>query len=335
MSEAEKQPKEAVARRKAWLFSKSDRPGLSDFTAGGARRKAFQKYWVTDNFWNVINLVGHYGIKLLPMDVATAFGARLGLFAIPRYHKKAEKRARATIRQLRPDLTPAEQEALFKENCRSQGRLMTEFSIVNRIAKHPERVTVHGLEIIEKAVSEGPTIIIGMHLGNWEIGPILLQKINVSPYAFYVPPAGRAKAWIAERVRRKAGLRFLPLGMHSIRPAMKVLKAGGVVSHFCDEGFGTVIRGPFFGREPHLEGNFAFVTRLARMTGATICPWYNIRKDGFRFEAQVLPSIKLPPEEKPGARAMEDILLLNATIEPVIRAHLDQWYFLDNTLRPK
>jgi KDO2-lipid IV(A) lauroyltransferase len=27
--------------------------------------------------------------------------------------------------------------------------------------------------------------------------------------------------------------------------------------------------------------------------------------------------------------------LLNDTIEPVVRAHLDQWYFLDNALRPQ
>lgn len=323
-----------VSRRRAWIFSRADRPGLADFFAGGARRTAFLRYWVQDNLWNAANLLGHFSMKLLPMDACSAFGARLGVYAIPRYHKKAEKRARDTIRQLRPDLSKEAQEALLIENCKAQGKLMTEFSVVNRIAKHPERLTLHGLEIIEQAVKEGPTIIVGLHLGNWEIGPIILQRIGVSPHAFYVPPVGRAKAWIAERVRTMAGLRFLPPGFQGVRPAVKILREGGVVSSFCDEGFNTVIRGPFFGRPPHMEGNIALVIRLARMTGATICPWYNIRTEGFRFEAHALPPIKLPPEEKPGARALEDMLLLNAAIEPVVRAHLDQWYFLDNSLRP-
>ncbi|MCL4853406.1 MAG: hypothetical protein KJZ78_18785, partial [Bryobacteraceae bacterium] len=55
---------------------------------------------------------------------------------------------------------------------------------------------------------------------------------------------------------------------------------------------------------------------------------------GFRFEAHALPAITLPPETRPGERLVEDMQLLNAAIEPVVRAHLDQWYFLDSALRP-
>ncbi|WP_175551998.1 lysophospholipid acyltransferase family protein [Pararhizobium antarcticum] len=333
MTQGGKPSKSEISRRKAWIFSQADRPGLADLFAGGLRGRAFRRYWVTDNFWNGVNLLGFFGMKLLPMDVCSAIGARLGLFAIPRFYKAGEKRARDTIRQLCPEKTAEEQDALFRENCRMQGRLMTEFSVVNRIAKHPERITLHGIDIIDKAVREGPTIIVSMHLGNWEIGPILLQRINVSPHSFYLPPNGRAKAWIAERVRRKAGLQFLPPGFQGVRPAMKILKNGGVINAFCDEGFGGVIRGPLFGREPHMEGNLALVVRLARATGATICPWYNLRTEGFRFVGYALPAIKLPHEETPGARTVDDILLLNAALEPVVRAHLDQWYYLDNALR--
>ena len=323
---------EGLTRRKAWFFSSGDRPGLSALFAGGEARQRFLTYWVKDNLWNAAHLLGHYSLKLLSMDAVSAFGGWLGRFAIPRFHKVAVHRARATVRTLRPDLTEAECEALVAENQRSQGRIMTEFSVVTRMIAHPERIRYEGLEIIEQAVRAGPTIIVGLHLGNWEIGPILLQKINVSPHTFYVPPTERAKAWIARRVRTKAGVQFLPPGFQGVRPAVKVLQKGGVVSAFCDEGFRGVIRGPFFDRPPHMEGNIALIIRLARMTNATICPWYNIRTEGFRFEARALDPIRLPPEEKPGERFLEDMLHLNAAIEPVIRAHLDQWYFLDSSL---
>lgn len=307
---------DSLSRRRAWLFVSGERPALSAFLAGGNDRRRFLRYWVHDNLGNLVDVLGHYALKLLPMDAVSALGARLGRFAMPRFHKVAEQRARETIRRLRPDLPEAEREALLIENQKSQGRIMMEFSVVNRIAKHPNRLQHHGLDIIENAVRSGPTIIVGLHLGNWEIGPIILQRINVSPHAFYVPPTARGKAWIAERVRRRAGLQFLPPGLEGVRPAAKILRNGGVVSAFCDEGFGGVIRGPFFDRAPHVHGNIALVVRLARMTGATICPWYNIRKDGFRFEARALP----------------DMLLLNGAIEPIVRAHLDQWYFLDSAL---
>ncbi|OOG75961.1 hypothetical protein B0E45_03355 [Sinorhizobium sp. A49] len=326
---------ERITKRKAWTFASEERPSLGDALSGREGLRAFWRYWVTDNLWNLAHLSGHFGMKLLPMDACSNLGAALGLFAMPRFHKVASRRAQETIRALRPDLNEAEQQELFRENCRAQGRLMTEFSVVNRLQNNRDRLTFHGLDIIDDAVKAGPVIIVGMHLGNWEVGPTVLQRINVHPHAFYLPPRGRAKAWIAERVRSKAGLRFLPPGAEGIRPAIKILKNGGVVSTFCDEGFGGFIRGPFFDRKPHLEGNLAIAVRLARMTGATICPWYNLRTEGFRFECRALTPIKLPPEERPGARQLDDILMLNNTIEPVIRANLDQWYFLDNSLRPE
>ncbi len=332
MATDDKAPDMKAAKRKAWVYAEEQRPAFADWLAGGDRRKRFVRYWFSDNVWNLLHLAGHFGLKLLPMDACSAFGARLGVFAIPRFHKVAEKRTRATIAALCPHLGPAEQEALFIENCRAQGRIMTEFSAVNRLAKHPERIEVHNMEWVLDAAKRGPVIFVGMHLGNWEIGPIVLQRAGLVPYINYTPPPGRAKAWISERVRRKNGLNFLPPGLEGIRPAVRVLKKGGIVSAFCDEGVSGKIRGPLFGRKPHLEGNLAMTVRLARMTGATICPWYNLRTDGFRFEAYALPPIVLPPETKSGERLLDDIQLLNDVIEAVIREHLDQWFFLDNAL---
>ncbi len=328
-------PQEPIAKRKAWTFTEEGVPGLTDALAGGDRLRAFQRYWISDNLWNLANLAGHFGMKMLPMDACSRLGAALGLFAVPRFHKVAAQRARATIQHLRPDLDASQQEALFRENCRAQGRLMTEFSVINRLQRCPERLKADSLARIRDAAKEGPVITVGMHLGNWEAGTIAIRSFGLQPYASYVPPKGRAKAWIAERVRTKAGLRFLPPGAEGIRPALRVLKNGGVVSMFCDEGFAGMIRGPFFGRKPHQEGNIAVAIRLARMTGATICPWYCLRTDDFRFEFEALEPIRLPAEDRPNARILDDMLLLNNAIEPIVRAHLDQWYFLDNALRPQ
>ena len=321
-----------LSRRKAWRVKPVDRPGLGSILTDRINLKHFFHYWISNNLWNALHLIGHYSLKLLPMDTASAFGARLGQYAIPRFHKIAEVRARATIQRLSPHLTEPEQEALLQENQRSQGRIMTEFSVINRIADHPERLQYFGLEKIEEAARKGPVILAGMHLGNWEIGPIITRSIGLEVHTFYVPPTEGGKAWIAERVRRKNGVRLLPLGQQGMRPALKILQRGGVISTFCDEGFEGRIRGPFFDRKPHIEGNIALIVRLARLTGATICPWYNIRTDGFRFVAHALEPIILPPKSNTGNQLLEDMLMLNAAIEPVVRAHLDQWYFLDSGL---
>lgn len=328
-------PPAPLAKRKAWAYRRPEVPGLSALLGNSQARKAFYRYWIEDNIWNVLNLIGHFGIKLLPMDACSRLGAIFGPFAVRRFHPVAERRARATIANLRPDLSEAEQDALFLENCRNQGRLISEFSALPRLRKHPERMKAHNAEWLDwaaDAARQGPVIFVSMHLGNWEIGPLILSRIGLRPYISYTPPHGRAKAWIADRVRRGNGLNFLPPGLEGIRPMVKLLKQGGVVSMFCDEGFDGRIRGPLFGRPPNLEGNLALAVRLARMTGAPIYTWYNLRTDDLRFVATGLAPLHLPPEDKPGARLKEDILLLNSMIEPVVLAHLDQWYFLDNEL---
>ncbi|WP_117194133.1 lysophospholipid acyltransferase family protein [Rhizobium terrae] len=321
-----------LAKRKAWKFMAPEAPPLSHLFGNGDQRRQFRRYWVTGTLVNALDLAVHFGLKLFTMDACSNFGARIGTFSIPRYHRVAARRGRDTLARLVPEKSQEEREAILRKNWEAQGRIMTEFSVVNRLLGDLDRITLHNFERLVDSVRQGPTIIVGMHLGNWEIGPTILHAEGIRPYANYTPPKGRAKAWISARVRQKGGLNFLPPGTQGVRPSVKVLKEGGVISMFCDEGVSGKIRGPLFGRKPHLEGNLAVAVRLARMTGARIAPWYNIRTEGFRFDAFFLPAVVLPPEDKPGARLAEDILLLNSVIEPVILEHLDQWYFLDNSL---
>ena len=329
---AEQQKKLEAKKRQAWVYTPPEQPPLGDlFSTAERRRKAF-RYHITGNLQNLADLALHFGLKALPTDLCSSIGAALGSFVIPRWHKGAVKKAKKNLKRLLPHASEEERDAILKRNWENQGRLMTEFSIIGRLAKPSKRVIWHNVDLIVEAQRKGPVIMVGLHLGNWEIlGPKLVE-LGFKPSANYTPPSGRARAWIADRVRIKLGYRLMPPGKDGIRPAVKILRDGGVISLFCDEGFAGKIRGPFLGKPPHLEGNLAIAVRLARMTQATICPGYILRKQGANFEAFALPPIVLPPETVPGERLIDDVVLLNSVIEPVIRAHLDQWYFLDNAL---
>ncbi len=330
MTEADRQP--TLSKRKAWRFVSPSAPRLAALFGNAAERRAFLRYWMTDNFWNGLHIATFYALRLMPMDVVSRFGAALGRFAIPRFHTVAAGRARATMEALRPAGSDQERNSRFDAYCAAQGRLMTEFAVVNRIARHPERLIVKDVEVVIDAAKRGPLIMVGMHLGNWEIGPIVMRRIGLQPYAMYVPPAGRAKAWLAARVRNKAGLRFIPPGAQGVRPALSILKSGGVVSIFCDEAFGGRIRGPFFGRPPHLEGNLGLAVRLARMTGATLCPWYIERGEDFRFTLQFLRPIRLPKVAPGPDDLMRDVKMLSEVLEPVIADNAVDWFFVDSML---
>lgn len=204
-----------------------------------------------------------------------------------------------------------------------------EFSIVSRLGRTPERVIRHNLHHVTDAQARGPVILTALHIGNWELLAPLVVNSGIPFSTTYMPPRQRARAWIADRVRRSSGVALLPPGKDAIRPSLSLLKAGGTVCYFCDEAFGGWIRGPLFGRPPHLEGNLATVVRLARISGARICPVYVVRETGAWFSVHALPAIELAPGR---GDVVEDVLQLNAAIEPVVRAHLDQWYFLFDSL---
>lgn len=322
---------QAPAKRQAWIYQRPEAPPLGDLFRGGDKGRAARKYHLSDNLMNGIDLAVHFGLKLLPASACSAIGAGLGNFVMPRWHQGALRKARRNLERLLPDVSEEERETILKRNCENQGRVMTEFSIIPRLARSP-RVTWHNEGVIKKAYEKGPVIIVGLHLGNWEIMAPKLIDMGFRPSANYTPPNGRARAWIAEQVRLRLGYGLMPPGKDGIRPALNILKNGGMISIFCDEGVAGKIRGPFLGRAPHLQGNLAIAVRLARMTGATLCPMHTLRRNGVHFDGYALPPVVLPPEDKPGNRLTEDVILLNAAIEPVIRAHLDQWYFLDCSL---
>ncbi|WP_349436346.1 lipid A biosynthesis lauroyl acyltransferase [Pararhizobium sp. A13] len=323
---------ERDSSRKVWVYAPRRAPPLSDVWRGGKARRAFISHWIGGTLQNAFDLAMFYAMKLLPADACSALGAKLGLFSLPRWHKGAVKKARVNLARLLPNAGDTERDALMVRNWENQGRLMTEFSVVNRMAKDGKRVTLHGEESIIDAARQGPLILMGLHTGNWELIWSIVHRLGIDAALNYAPPNSPARHWIARRVRQQAGISLLPPGKTAVRPALKRLQDSGTIIVFCDEGLRGKIRGPFLGRKPHADGNLALVARLARLTGARICPVYTLRTGGAQFSFHALPAISLPPEERSGARLMEDVVLLNSVIEPVIRDHLDQWYFLDNAL---
>ncbi|WP_455269732.1 lysophospholipid acyltransferase family protein [Rhizobium herbae] len=318
--------------RKAWVYAPRKAPPLVDAWRDPKARKVFFSYWISGTAQDVFDLVMFYGMKLLTPDACSALGAKLGRFSLPRWHKGAVRKTQTNLDRLMPGASQAERDALMMRNWENQGRLIAEFSVVNRMAADPARVCTQGTEHLIEAARHGPLILMGLHTGNWELIWSIVSRLGIDAALNYAPPTGRARHWIARHVRWQAGIALLPPGKSAVRPALKRLQQGGTVIIFCDEGLRGKIRGPFLGRKPHADGNLALVARLARSTGARICPVYTLRENGAKFAFHALPAIELPHEEGPVTRLAADIALLNTAIEPVIRAHLDQWYFLDNAL---
>ncbi len=217
--------------------------------------------------------------------------------------------------------------ATFSDNI---GRLMGEFATIDRLID-AGRVEIVGREHAEAVRANGRTIFQLLHLGNWEIIFDAVGRFAGPATLIYDPPANPLHHAIARETRARFGIEGVPPGVVAARRALKALQADTPLILAGDEAKGGIAMAPLFGRAPHLKGNLAVAARLARATGAGIVTCYVVRLGRrSRFRLTFLPRFVLP--EAAGS-VEDDVAILNARIEPIIRANLAQWYYLDDDMR--
>ncbi len=315
--------------RKPYVWTPPEVPGWANLWAGGARRQAFLGYWRGAGLQDLADFALHAVLRVLPIDLCSAIGGALGRFVGPRFHKDAVGRARANLKRIDPTLTEAQVEARILSHFDNAGRVMAEFSILHRLVKSG-RITVENEAAVLRRHAEGPLLLVSCHTGNWEALGALMASLGMQWSAVYTPPGTRAQQVIAERVRQQFGVHMLPPGKPGVRPTIRTLEAGGTVSMFCDEVHHGRVMAPFFDRPPHLDGNLAIALRFARLTGAQVFVGHGVRLKGARFHVTCTDPVALPSHTNPDATLLEDVIALNAILEPIIRANCGQWYFLDN-----
>lgn len=270
----------------------------------------------------------------LPTDVVSDIGARMALARGPTVYREAHERSLANLKRLRPELSDEQRQVMAMSRWDNIGRLMTEFAVLERLMREG-RVTIEGQEHLAaaRAVANGRgMIMLGLHLGNWEVCSPAMASLGLEVTAFYEPPVSRSRDKISRAVRARLGVELVAPEQADVRPAIRALAAGKHLGVFGDESPHGKVRAPFFGRPADIGGNLANIVRFARRTGSVILPGYVLRAHKARFRGFFLPPIVLAEEPTPGALLLEDVGRLNGIIEPLIRAHADQWYYLHDVL---
>ncbi len=321
-------------KRGAWNYKKKSLPAISSLLQSSAERRRFFREWISKPFGYFMDLLGHFVLKLLPIDMCSNLGAFLGRVVMKSKYKSAVVNMRRNLEIILPDASVEERETILTQNCENLGRLMTEFSVLTRICRDEKRVKIVGLEEVLLAKQNSPIVLIVLHLGNWEVLSSISKKIGMPFHTFFLPLDNPVERWVTARVRKKLGANLLPEGMMGVGPALQILKQGGVVSLLCDEAFAGEIRGPLFGRPAHLKGNLALAARLARRTGAQLCILNTVRQQAANFECQFSPVITLPGQHdaRVETEMLNDVQFLNNLVEPIVKRHVEQWYYLHEQL---
>lgn len=177
-------------------------------------------------------------------------------------------------------------------------------------------------DIIERKV---PTILLGPHLGNFDLFGMSLTWLGLRPYVLSFPnPTNAYKA--QNRIREAVGMSVHPISFSSFREAKKALKDGYCVVTGLDrplpEGEEAKYRPRFFGRETALP---VFYGRLALETDAAVRVACGVRReDGYYFVDATDPI----PMEKRADLVEENVLNAESVLrltEEFIRGAPSQW----------
>jgi lauroyl/myristoyl acyltransferase len=180
--------------------------------------------------------------------------------------------------------------------------------------------------IVEGRLRGKGVLLLTAHLGNWEVGGLMLAQMKQPIHVVLVPDIFPG----VERQRRKL---HEACGVVEIRvdrsfvPTLAVLRAlshNGIVAMQGDRDFdNTGVAVPFFGREAYFPRG---PLRVAMASGATVLPSFIVRMPDGRYRAIVEEPLVVESGEDRDASLRRNLERYVAILERYVREYPDQWY---------
>lgn len=293
------------------------KPGKFGVDPGG--RPRFRAAFLGPKFWPTwARLLGLRLTLLLPRPWVMAAGGWLG-DALRRRNAKRRRIAEVNLRLCFPQLTDAARAELLREHFRAYGRSVLDMALVlwarparvDRWCKLPQRDQLRAL------LARGPVIVVAYHQTALDLGGGIVARVHpcVSMMKRDRNPLVTWQLWRGRAHLDRANIRVL-MRDEGLRPLVRDLRAGRLCFFIPDEDFGLSrhsVFAPFFGVP---TATLTVVSRLAKLTGATVLPSATVldAKSG-RYEMILGDALA----DFPSADAAADAAALNRAMEALIR----------------
>jgi len=266
----------------------------------------------------------------LPWSLQYALGCGLGnlLFMLG---KRRRHIADTNLRACFPELNDKQRIQLTKAHFRSVGVSLFEFGMawwasdntLNRLAH------VHGMEHLQQALDKGNgVILLSAHFTCLELAGRLLSlfapfhimyRANENPVVEYFMQKNRALHF-NKAIRR-----------NDVRNMIKSLKGGHAVWYAPDQNF-TQKNSVFVDFFNVPAATNTATSRLAKMSGAAVVPFFPIRRaDGRSYDLTILPAL----EDFPGDNPTDDATRINQLIEEQVRLAPEQYLWVHRRFKSR
>jgi KDO2-lipid IV(A) lauroyltransferase len=285
--------------------------------------------------WTVILLIKlMFAVtRLMPLVWARALGRIVGAGL---YHCNQRMR-RVAIRNLElayPEWTPVKRRALARQSVQSTGELAAEMGRVwaQPWAKTATLLEVDGLGCVTEPLASGQgVIVLGPHLGNWELLGMHLATLG-NLVALYEPIPLKKLDQLVHSRRQCTGGKLVPTTPRGIAELVRSVRAGGITGILPDQvpnDENAGLNAPFFG-VPCFTA--ALASNLIRKSGAAPVMG-TILRTGRGFRAVYRPA-------EPGVHSddtLEALSAINLGVEKLIAGNERQyqWQYKRFRCRPR
>ncbi len=258
----------------------------------------------------------------LPWPVQRGIGRALGrlMFHAVRFRRHVVD---VNLRLCFPEMPEAERRRLALRHYEAIGIgfMETWFTWWARSERMP-RYEIAGREHLEAAAAEGRgVLLLTAHFTTLEICGRMLIEEKIPLGCLYRDPDDPVIAHLM-RSRRKLGM-TVSVHMEDLRGLIRALKDGHTIWYAPDQGKRTKMSAvlPFFG-VPAMTS--MATTRIARMSGARVVPYFGRRLEDGSYQLEILPAL----ENFPGEDPEEDSIRINRLIEENIRLAPEQYFWV-------
>lgn len=169
-------------------------------------------------------------------------------------------------------------------------------------------------------------LLLTAHLGNWEVGGLMLAEMKQPIHVVLVPDILPAVERARRRLHEAAGVTEIPVD-RSFLPTLSVLRAlekNGIVAMQGDRDFdNSGLAVPFFGRPAFFPRG---PLRVAMATGATVLPAFIVRVPDGRYRAIVEEPLAIDRSGDREAAFLANLQRYVAILERYVRERPEQWY---------
>lgn len=280
---------------------------------------------MTGNPWYRLNTfrVALRLASILPRDMVQEMAGELGLFGY-RFAQKGREAARANLARI-SGLQDTMLDELCRQNFAQFLRMMADYFYCSVAPADDIRALVDtwkGFEHITAAREKGKGgILVTAHVGNWELGGIILALAGVPLTVVTLQePTGELTEW-REACRKRLGIKTIAIGSDpfSFVGIVSALRRNEFVAMLVDRPYGdSAVPVRFFGAEAQFS---SAASLLHGHTGAAVIPAFVLQKPDGRYVSVLEPPVPMSIES-----AESNVQRIATVFEAVVRRSPDQWF---------